>query len=174
MPEYGEDITLPKEVKWNLATVQAQYIQELRISFSDLLYRATANPTVANIAEASSVLKRLWMEVEMILHIKVSREVLLAFTEFGEFYALYSKPPMHRSVSNSYLQVECLRRIEEIYRKINIGLQDLKFFYQFKETESSLEERMKIIDSGIYDKRRKPKPAPKVQGMDDPGNAKAE
>lgn len=164
MPRLSEP-DIPKEAKWNAAFMQIEYIMKLRIAFSDAYSNAMANPTIVNIATASSILKTLYIEVEPIIHEASLRDINLVFNEFGEWYDKYQRPPVpFRRMST--VKRECLNRIEEIYRKINVALQQFKILYNIQDSKQDLATRLELI-SNYYDKSRKPVQEEAVPSVDE-------
>lgn len=164
----GYEMEIPKEAKSHASFRQVVAVQDLRDQFRTSFFQAMSNPTPSSIANAGAVIKMLWFETEMIIKSNIADEINAAFGEYGYWYNQYRTSPGRRNPQrkNSMLQAECLRRLEEIYRKINLGLQILQWLYKISDAKQNLDERLKLIDDEIYGggKRRKGKNIQKLDG----------
>jgi hypothetical protein len=162
MPVYDPSqrgIEPPKEAKSHASFTQVVYVQDYFLKSDQAMEDARLRPTRATLGNLASVVHQLWLKVFTIMESKIVERVDTAFKEFSVWYNRYTVHPSMRSrhpyYSNQTMQVECMKRLEDIYRTISEGLQDKQFFFKIQEREKQgIPSRIKLVESAIYGERR--------------------
>lgn len=121
---------------------------------------ALLNPSRKSLGNCVVILRGLWRRVLTIMEKETVDRVDTAFKEFALWFNRYTTHPSRRSrkpfYHDSLIQVECNKRLEDIYRTITEGLQNKQFLFKIEERgKQDLKSRMQLIEAHIYGDRRK-------------------